>query len=224
MFRLYSLLIGYLFGCFQSSYIIGRLKGIDIREHGSGNAGFTNTTRVLGKDLGYLVFFLDTFKVLWACIVASLIFRGDSTFTHGFAGSPVGVLPCAYAGIGAILGHIFPFYLGFRGGKGIASSLALMLCIDWKVALITYIVGIAIVASTRIISLTSLVMLVVYPITLIIFGFNKEVVALILAFTVLTYIKHIPNIKRLLNGTESKFGYDKKAKETIIQKETSSEK
>ena len=217
MFRLYSLLIGYLFGCFQSAYIIGRLKGIDIREHGSGNAGFTNTTRVLGKDLGYLVFFLDTFKVLLACITASLIFQGDSTFTHGFSGSPVGVLPCAYAGIGAILGHIFPFYLGFRGGKGIASSLALMLCINWKVALITYIVGITIVVLTKIISLTSLVMLAVYPITLIIFGFDWEVVALIVAFSVLTYIKHIPNIKRLLNGTESKFGYDKNAKDNSVQ-------
>ena len=217
MFRLYSLLIGYLFGCFQSAYIIGRFKGIDIREHGSGNAGFTNTTRVLGKDLGYLVFFLDTAKVIWACIIVSLIFRGTSSFTSGFAGSPVGVLPCAYAGIGAILGHIFPFYLGFRGGKGIASSLALMLCIDWKVALITYAVGITIVAVTRIISLTSLVMLVIYPITLIIFKYDWEVIALICAFTVLTYIKHIPNIKRLINGTESKFGYDKNAKKEEVQ-------
>ena len=218
MFRLYSLLIGYLFGCFQSAYIIGRLKGIDIREHGSGNAGFTNTTRVLGKDLGYLVFFLDTFKVILACIAASLIFRGDSTFTYGFRGYPAGVLPCAYAGMGAILGHIFPFYLGFRGGKGIASSLALMLCINWKVALITFAVGIAIVAATRIISLTSLVMLAVYPITLVIFKFDWEVVALILCFSVLTYIKHIPNIKRLINGTESKFGYDKNAKNEEVKK------
>ena len=217
MFRLYSLLIGYLFGCFQSAYIIGRLKGIDIREHGSGNAGFTNTTRVLGKDLGYLVFFLDTFKVILACITASLIFRGDSTFTYGFRGFPADVLPCAYAGMGAILGHIFPFYLGFRGGKGIASSLALMLCINWKVALITFAVGIAIVAATRIISLTSLVMLAVYPITLVIFKFNWEVVALILCFSVLTYIKHIPNIKRLINGTESKFGYDKNAKNEEVK-------
>ncbi|MBR6400331.1 MAG: glycerol-3-phosphate 1-O-acyltransferase PlsY [Firmicutes bacterium] len=217
MFRIYSLLIGYLFGCFQSAYIIGRLKGIDIREHGSGNAGFTNTTRVLGKDLGYLVFFLDTAKVIWACVIVSLIFHGTGTFTSGFEGSPTGVLPCAYAGIGAILGHIFPFYLGFRGGKGIASSLALMLCIDWKVALITFAVGIALVAWKRIISLTSLVMLVVYPVTLVIFHYDWEVIALICAFTVLTYIKHIPNIKRLLNGTESRFGYDKNAKQEEVQ-------
>ncbi|MBQ6555060.1 MAG: glycerol-3-phosphate acyltransferase, partial [Firmicutes bacterium] len=114
MFRLWSLLIGYAFGCFQSAYIIGKLKGIDIREHGSGNAGFTNTTRVLGKDLGYLVFFLDTAKVIWACVIASLIFEGSGTFTPGFSGFPNGVLPCTYAGIGAIIGHIFPFYLGFR--------------------------------------------------------------------------------------------------------------
>jgi acyl-phosphate glycerol 3-phosphate acyltransferase len=213
MFRLWSLLIGYAFGCFQSAYIIGKIKGIDIREHGSGNAGFTNTTRVLGKDLGYLVFFLDTAKVIWACVIASLIFQGSGTFTSGFSGYPNGVLPCAYAGIGAILGHIFPFYLGFRGGKGIASSLALMFCIDLKVALITYIIGIAVVLTTRYISLTSLVMLAVYPITLIVFGFPPEVIILICCFSVLTYIKHIPNIKRLLNGTESKFGYQKQALE-----------
>jgi len=213
MFRLWCLLIGYAFGCFQSAYIIGRIKGIDIREHGSGNAGFTNTTRVLGKDLGYLVFFLDTAKVIWAYVIASLIFEGGGTFTAGFNDFPNGVLPGTYAGIGAILGHIFPFYLGFRGGKGIASSLALMFCIDLKVALITYIIGISIVLLTRYISLTSLVMLAVYPITLIVFKYDPEVIILICCFSVLTYIKHIPNIKRLLNGTESKFGYQKQALE-----------
>lgn len=217
MLRIWCLLIGYLFGCFQSSYIIGRIKGIDIREHGSGNAGFTNTTRVLGKDLGYLVFFLDTAKVIWACVIASLIFRGCGTFTWGFYGQENGFLPCTYAGIGAILGHIFPFYLGFRGGKGIASSLALMFCIDLRVALITYVIGIIVVLTTKYISLTSLIMLAVYPVTLIIFGFNWEVVALIAAFSVLTYIKHIPNIKRLINGTESKFGYNKDAKNETIK-------
>ncbi len=214
MYRILCLLIGYIFGCFQSSYIIGRFKGIDIRKYGSGNAGFTNTTRVLGKDWGYLVFFLDTAKVVWACVIASLIFHGSNTFTLVIKDYPQNALPCTYAGIGAILGHMFPFYMGFKGGKGIASSLALMFCIDLRVALITYVVGIITVLTTHYISLTSLIMLALYPITLVIFGFDPEVILLITAFSIMTYIKHIPNIKRLLNHTESKFGYNKDARNT----------
>ena len=70
MIRLLLVAVGYCFGCIQTSFFYGKKQGVDIREHGSGNAGFTNTTRVLGKDLGYLVFFLDTFKVILACITA----------------------------------------------------------------------------------------------------------------------------------------------------------
>lgn len=206
MFRLACLVIGYCFGCLQSAYILGRLIGkIDIREYGSGNAGFTNTTRVLGKKVGAAVFLFDLFKVIAAYILCSLLFNGEGSFIDGES-----LLPGLYAGIGAVLGHNFPFYLGFRGGKGIACTLGLMLCVDWQIALITYAIGFVVFLAKRYISLSSLTMALVYPILMIItrniYGFGIEEILLMFVLCVLAYIKHKSNIERLLKGTENKFG------------------
>ncbi len=210
MFRIACLIIGYCFGCLQSAYILGRLIGkIDIREYGSGNAGFTNTTRVLGKKVGIVVFLIDLFKIIAAYIICSLIFDGDGSFVEGTS-----LLPGLYAGIGAVLGHNFPFYLGFRGGKGIACTLGLMLCVDWQIALITYAIGFVVFLAKRYISLSSLTMALVYPILMIItrniYGFGIEEILLMFVLCILAYIKHKSNIERLLNGTENKFGSKKK--------------
>ncbi len=210
MFRIACLIIGYCFGCLQSAYILGRLIGkIDIREYGSGNAGFTNTTRVLGKKVGIVVFFIDLFKIIAAYIICSLIFDGDGSFVNGNS-----LLPGLYAGIGAVLGHNFPFYLGFRGGKGIACTLGLMLCVDWQIALITYAIGFVVFLAKRYISLSSLTMALVYPVLMIItrniYGFGIEEILLMFVLCILAYIKHKSNIERLLNGTENKFGSKKK--------------
>lgn len=210
MFRIACLIIGYCFGCIQSAYILGRLIGkIDIREYGSGNAGFTNTTRVLGKKVGIVVFLIDLFKIIAAYIICSLIFDGDGSFVNGNS-----LLPGLYAGIGAVLGHNFPFYLGFRGGKGIACTLGLMLCVDWQIALITYAIGFVVFLAKRYISLSSLTMALVYPVLMIItrniYGFGIEEILLMFVLCILAYIKHKSNIERLLNGTENKFGSKKK--------------
>lgn len=210
MFRIACLLIGYCFGCIQSAYILGRVVGkIDIRDYGSGNAGFTNTTRVLGKKVGVIVFLIDLFKIIAAYIICSLIFKGSGSFVQGNS-----LLPGLYAGIGAVLGHNFPFYLGFRGGKGIACTLGLMLCVDWQIALITYAIGFVIFLAKRYISLSSLTMAVVYPVLMIItrniFGFGIEEIVLMFVLCALAYIKHKSNIERLLAGTENKFGSKKK--------------
>lgn len=210
MFRIACLIIGYCFGCLQSAYILGRLIGkIDIREYGSGNAGFTNTTRVLGKKVGIVVFLIDLFKIIAAYIICSLIFDGDGSFVNGNS-----LLPGLYAGIGAVLGHNFPFYLGFRGGKGIACTLGLMLCVDWQIALITYAIGFVVFLAKRYISLSSLTMALVYPILMIItrniYGFGIEEILLMFVLCILAYFKHKSNIERLLNGTENKFGSKKK--------------
>ncbi len=206
MFRIFCLLIGYVLGCLQSAYILGRFVGhIDIREYGSGNAGFTNTTRVLGKKVGACVFIFDLCKVIAAYFICYHFF-GD------MAGTPV--LAGIYAGIGAVLGHNFPFYLGFRGGKGIACTLGLMLCVSWQAALITYAIGFIVFMAKKYISLASLTMALLYPIIMIItrnmFGFEAEEIVLMFVLCVLAYIKHIPNIQRLLSGTENKFGSKKK--------------
>ncbi len=210
MFRIICLIIGYLFGCLQSAYFLGRVVGkIDIREYGSGNAGFTNTTRVLGKKIGAMVFIFDLFKVIAAYIVCSLIFNGDGSFIDGTS-----LLPGIYAGLGAVLGHNFPFYLGFRGGKGIACTLGLMLCVNWQVALATYLIGFIVFIAKKYISLASLTMALLYPVFMIIirnrFGFGIEEIILMFVLCLLAYIKHKSNIERLLNGTENKFGSKKK--------------
>ena len=180
---------------------------IDIREHGSGNAGTTNTVRVLGAKAGAIVFFLDLFKVIVSYILCSLIFGGNGSFVSGSS-----YLPGIYAGIGAVLGHNFPFYLKFKGGKGIACTLGMMLCIDWKIALITYAIGFVLFIIKWYVSLSSLLMALLFPILLIVFRFDTESVLLCFALCALAYIKHSGNIKRLLNGTESKFSLKKKEK------------
>jgi glycerol-3-phosphate acyltransferase PlsY len=178
---------------------------IDIRDYGSGNAGFTNTARVLGKKAGAIVFFTDLFKLIIAHTVCSLLFDGSGSFVSGSS-----LLPGLYAGIGTVLGHNFPFYLKFKGGKGIACTLGLMLCVDWKLALITYAVGLVVFIAKKYISLASLTMALVYPILMIVFGFETEPVILMFVLCVLAYIKHKSNIERLIKGNENKFRFGKK--------------
>lgn len=205
MFRLLCILIGYALGCLQSAYFVGKVFGkIDIREHGSGNAGFTNTTRVLGKKLGAVVFIFDLFKVIVAYILCTVILGKDITAVDGYY-----YLPGIYGGLGAVLGHNFPFYLKFRGGKGIACTLGLMLCVNWKIALVTYIIGFIIFKWKKYISLASLSMAVLYPIIMVMLNksliFGIESICLMFILCILAYIKHKDNIKRLINGTENKF-------------------
>ena len=123
MVRIICLLIGYAFGLFQTAFIYGKLHGIDIREHGSGNAGTTNSLRVLGKKAGIIVLLFDIIKCILAVVTVKLIF--GETYKD--------MLPLLqiYAGAGAILGHNFPFYLKFKGGKGIATTAGLILSFPW---------------------------------------------------------------------------------------------
>lgn len=203
MFRIFCVLIGYALGMLQSAYFLGRVVGkIDIREFGSGNAGFTNATRVLGKKVGALVFLFDFLKVIVVFLICSFVFKE--------AGKVAGL----YAGLGAVLGHNFPFYLGFRGGKGIACTLGLMLFFNWQIALITYGIGFIVFMAKKYISLSSLTMTLIYPIIMVIlkgkFGFSIEEILLMCLLCILAFIKHRANIERLLKGNENKFGSKKK--------------
>ena len=119
MERVICLLIGYVFGLFQTAYFYGKTKGIDIRKYGSGNAGTTNALRVLGTKAGLIVFAGDCLK----CIIAVCITRALFSTGH-----PENIyLLCLYTGAGAVIGHNFPFYMGFKGGKGIAATAGLIL-------------------------------------------------------------------------------------------------
>ena len=128
MERLICLAIGYVCGLFQTSYIIGRFHQTDIREHGSGNAGTTNALRTFGKKAGAMTLLGDCLK----CVAAILLVKVFFGKTYG------SVLPLltVYAAAGCILGHNFPFYLNFRGGKGIAASVGFILAFDWRIFLI----------------------------------------------------------------------------------------
>ncbi|MDR2904069.1 MAG: glycerol-3-phosphate 1-O-acyltransferase PlsY [Clostridiales bacterium] len=204
MFRIICLLIGYAVGLFQTAYIVGRTMGkIDIREHGSGNSGLTNVARVMGAKAGVIVAVCDVLKAVLAYTVCSLIFKGTGTFTAG--DGVLLALPGLYGGLGAILGHNFPFYMKFRGGKGIAATLGVILCFDIRVALILYALGIAGVSLSRYISVASLIMTGLLPVLMFLFGFNPETVAIGVVIGGLAYYRHRANISRLIHGKENKF-------------------
>lgn len=196
------ILIGYLFGCIQTGYIISKFyKGIDLRQHGSGNLGTTNAIRVMGKKLGLLTFIGDFSKAIIAfMLVKYLLEAGD-----------VGGL---YAGIGSVLGHNFPFYLNFKGGKGIAVTGGVMLCVN-PIATIIIIAGmLLIILVTRYVSLASITAMLAMSVWAG-FMFRNDIEMMLLTFflAALAIFMHRSNIKRLINGTENKFGTKKKVED-----------
>ena len=133
MERLICLAIGYGFGLLQTGYLYGRAKGIDIRDHGSGNAGTTNALRTLGKKAGLITFLGDAFKCVFAVLLVWVLFHNSC--------ADIMTLLKLYTGAGVILGHNYPFYLKFRGGKGSAASAGMFLSFDWIIvgcALVTF--------------------------------------------------------------------------------------
>lgn len=210
--RIISLIIGYGFGLFQTGYLYGKSKGIDIRKEGSGNAGTTNSLRVLGWKAGAITFLGDLFKAIFAVLLVKLIFR--NTYPDF-----VKVLEL-YAGFGTVLGHNFPFYLQFKGGKGIACTSGMILAVLPISAPVSLVLFIGAVAITRYVSLGSILVVCSYLIQVIVFGqlgiLHLTGGALIefyivsACFTLMALWKHKENIYRLLHGTENKIGAKKK--------------
>ena len=212
MERLICLGIGYVFGLFQTGYIYGRMHGMDIRKHGSGNAGSTNALRTMGVKAGAITLLGDCFK----CVIAVLVVRGI------FASRCPEILPLLslYAGFGAVLGHNYPFYLGFKGGKGIAATAGMILATDLRMAAVCLVVFVVIVAVTRYVSLGSLVVTVLFLAGLVICGqmgefgmaqnYLFEMYGVGLLFTLSAFFQHRANTKRLREGTENKIGLKKK--------------
>lgn len=209
MERLICIMIGYLFGLFQTSYIYGRFHKIDIREHGSGNAGTTNALRTMGKKAGALTLLGDCLK----CILAVTLVR--ALYRETFADYPGMVnLLAMYAAFGCILGHNFPFYLKFRGGKGVAASVGMILAIDWRAFLICAVIFFAVFFLTHYVSLCSICAYITALILVVIFGQmghyglqgpqQLEMDLVMLVMTVLAVFRHRANISRLLSGTENR--------------------
>ncbi len=197
---------GYIFGCFQTGYIYGRLHGIDIREFGSGNAGTTNTLRVLGKRAGYITYAGDALKAILAILLMKYAVFGMMITPQ----LPIHLIQ-AYTGLGVALGHNFPFYLKFKGGKGIASTSGVMLAMDLRIGLIG-IIGFALIFFiTRYVSAGSLWLSLAFPIGVLIFYPGEwHLFFVSVIFWLMAWYRHKDNIKRLLNGTENRF--DKKKK------------
>ena len=203
MERLICLAVGYVFGLFQTGYLYGRMNGIDIRQYGSGNSGTTNALRVLGKKAGLVVFAGDFLKTLIPCLTVRYIFREHMNS---------GYLFMLYTGLGVILGHNFPCYLKFKGGKGIAATAGLLAALDLRLGFLCLFVFVAIVAVSRYVSLGSLVISLIFLIWNVCmaksYGIPPEC---ILEYDVLAGIicamafwRHRSNISRLLHGTENK--------------------
>lgn len=206
MERIICVLIGYVFGLFQTAYIYGRLHGIDIRNYGSGNAGTTNTLRVFGTKAGLLVLVGDIMKCILAVVLVSYLF--------GTSHPGMVYLLKMYAAMGAIIGHNFPFYLKFKGGKGIAATAGLILSFHPYLIPVGVILFFGVFFTTHYVSLGSLLVYIGFMVELVILGQNgvfhmsqsylNEMYVLAGFLTVMAYYKHRENIKRLLSGTERK--------------------
>ena len=200
-------LIGYALGCLQSAYIVGKTVGkIDIRDHGSGNAGMTNVARVMGKKAGLFVLAADISKTVAAVMLANFVFYGR---IYGMQGMEY--LPGLLCGLGVILGHNFPFYLKFRGGKGVAASIGVALMFDWRVLALTLVVAVLVLVIMKYMSLASLAGCLVFAVSTTFFFSEISIIIVAWIICMTGFFTHRKNIVRLLKGEESKFSFKKKA-------------
>lgn len=200
LFKVFAVIAAYLIGSIATSVWIGKLfYGIDVREHGSGNAGATNTFRVLGKKAGIPVFILDVLKS-YAAAYLVLFFPGIIEGTSAYVNLQL------LFGFTAVLGHIFPVYVGFKGGKGVASLLGLTLAIAPEPAITCFVVFLMSLMITKYVSVSSMIAGICFPV-LVIAVFKIEIVSLMyfsVIFAVLLIVTHKKNIKRLLQKEENK--------------------
>lgn len=199
-----ALVIAYFFGSFPSGYLAAKIAGVDIREQGSGNIGATNVLRVLGKKYGYAVFFCDAFKGFLAVRIALwLAHRSPAVAVHA---DWVGIL----AALTCVLGHTFPVWLKFKGGKGVATSAGTMLGITPVATLIAVVIWVVVFETSRYVSVASVVAAICLPSAVGIFWlygwwgsgvifYSAIVIAIVVCW------RHRSNFSRLLHGTEQRF-------------------
>ncbi|KAI4439207.1 glycerol-3-phosphate 1-O-acyltransferase PlsY [Schaedlerella arabinosiphila] len=205
MERIICLAIGYVCGLLQTGYLVGKMNHVDIRKEGSGNAGSTNALRVLGWKAGAMTFAGDVIKCLAAVLIARYLYR-DTQYVP---------LLAMYAGMGATLGHNFPFYLKFKGGKGIAVLAGLILATGLVMVPIPLSAFLIAVLLTRYVSLGSLLASSMFFLEVLFYGqlggfgmafrYRMELYVLVFLLMVLAWVRHKENIKRLLAGTENPF-------------------
>lgn len=214
LIRLICLVCGYAVGLIQTAYIYGELKGVDIRQHGSGNAGTTNALRVLGRKAGLIVFIGDFFKGIIACSLTHIIL-GQLDVENIY-------LFVLYTGFGVVLGHNFPFYMQFKGGKGIAATSGMIVGLwDWRLIVILLAVFVISVLVTKYVSVGSILIMVGFFALYVIFAVRGDYGFASHAMQVESYVvagviagmaiyRHRKNIGRLIAGTENKLSFGEK--------------
>ncbi len=196
-----AVVASYLLGSISFSIVIARLvKGIDIREHGSGNAGATNTIRVLGKGPGLFVFVLDIAKGIAAVLIGRLLGPDD-----------LGDWTAVLSGLAAIIGHNWPVWFRFKGGKGISTTVGVMVTLAFVPALIAGVIAIASIAITRYVSLGSLLFAAFVPLLIGLIHYSLPLLLVSLLLCVFAFVRHRTNIVKLVQGTENKLGAKKGA-------------
>nr|WP_314463272.1 glycerol-3-phosphate 1-O-acyltransferase PlsY [uncultured Clostridium sp.] len=208
MERIICLIAGYLCGLLQSGYFYGKTHKIDIRKYGSGNSGTTNALRVMGPKAGAVVFFGDFLKSLLPCLAIRLVFQNQPEMIY---------LLILYTGFGVILGHNYPFYLQFKGGKGIAATAGLIMASDLRMTLLCLISFILIVLVTRYVSLGSLIVATIFLIWMCVFGsmgayglkqdLLPEFYIVAALISGQAFWRHRANIGRLIQGKENKISF-----------------
>ncbi len=202
-------IIAYAIGSVNFSVIFSRkFAGFDVREKGSGNAGTTNMLRNVGKGAAAITLICDILKGIVAILIAY--------FLNKFIDGVDGALLVQIAALAVVIGHTFPIFFEFRGGKGVATSLGILICINWQIGLVCLIFALVIMAITKMVSLGSVLAAILYPVLVIcqvgkqffIVEGNYIVFSILLALFVI--FNHRENIKRILSGTENKLSFSKK--------------
>ena len=214
--------IAYLIGSVNFSVIISKkMAGFDVREKGSGNAGSTNVLRTVGKKAAIITLICDILKGVVSVLIALLV----GVIAGEFANSAIVV---EIAALAVVIGHTFPVFFGFRGGKGVATSLGVILIVNWKIGLICLVFALALMALTRMVSLGSISASVLFAVlTMFVrdsyiggieFDFSFIIFGILLAALVI--YNHRSNLKRIINGTENKLNFKKKEEKTESEEKT----
>ncbi|WP_060208318.1 glycerol-3-phosphate 1-O-acyltransferase PlsY [Sporosarcina koreensis] len=198
-----ALVFGYLLGSLNTAVIVGKIYGMDIRNHGSKSAGLTNTLRTLGKAAAVFVLLGDILKGIIACLIGLLL------GVYFYSGGAMDSVSLLVAGAGAVIGHNWPIYFRFKGGKGALTAVAVLFMIDWVMGLLCLGFFVIIIALTRYVSLgTILATMLIAAISFIpVFGHTLYVTIFVCLLALMVIVRHRENIQRLLSGTENKLAF-----------------
>lgn len=205
-----AIIVSYIFGSIPTAYLYGRLfKGIDVRKSGSGNVGATNALRVLGKKAGLVVLLIDISKG-----IIPVVFISDFIINNNYSVLSEDFIRIVL-GISCILGHNWTIFLNFKGGKGVATTFGVIIGLSLRVPGLALIMGLVILGwfsvflLTRVVSLASILSSISFPVLAVVFKQTKAIVVFAILVCVFILIRHIPNIKRILQGKESRISFKK---------------